>query len=78
MAVHGLFTASTIHMVNVVSEIDSYEHSARQNLFRSMELMKEMGQTWRSAHRCLQVISSLMEKHNISIAQGSVKRCCAA
>lgn len=72
MAIHGLFTASTIHLVNIVSKIDSYEHSARQNLFRSIELMKEMCETWRSANRCLQVIRSLMEKHNINIAQGLV------
>ena len=72
MAVHGLFTASTIHLVNIVSKIDSYEHSARQNLFRSIELLKEMGETWRSAHRCLQVIWSIMDKHNISLAPAPV------
>ena len=72
MAVHGLFTASTIHLVNIVSKIASYEHSARQNLFRSIELMREMGGTWRSACRCLQVIWSLMEKHAINVQQGPV------
>ena len=72
MAVHGLFTASTIHLVNTVSKIASYEHNARQNLFRSIELMREMGETWRSARRCLQVIWSLMEKHAINIHQAPV------
>ena len=72
MAVHGLFTASTIHLVNVVSKIASYEHSARQHLFRSIELMREMGDTWQSACRCLQVIWSLMEKHAINIRQAAV------
>ncbi|KAK5215853.1 hypothetical protein LTR96_011321 [Exophiala xenobiotica] len=69
MAVHGLFTASTIHLVNLVSKNASYEHSARQSLFRSTELLKEMGSTWQSAVRCLQVIWGLMERHHVCVGQ---------
>lgn len=66
IAVHAVFTASTIHLSNVTSTNVSYGFNARQYLGSCMEFLEEMGGTWPSALRCLHVIHSLMAKYGIS------------
>ncbi len=66
IAVHCVFTASTIHLSNLASMNVGYESSARQYLSYSMSFLQEIGETWPSATRSLHVIKSLITKYNVS------------
>lgn len=65
IAVHCVFTASTIHLSNLASMNVGYEHSARQYLSHCMSFLQEIGETWPSATRSLHVIKSLITKYNV-------------
>jgi hypothetical protein len=67
IAVHAVFTASTIHLCNVASTNVSYELNARQYLSCCTSFLQEMGETWPCALRCLHVIHSLMAKFEVPI-----------
>ncbi len=63
IAVHAVFTASTIHLSNVLSCNSVYEFKARQYLSTCMEILNELGGTWSSALRCQHMLQSLMGKY---------------
>ena len=65
IAVHCVFTASTIHLCNLTSMNVGYESSARQHLSQCMSFLQEIGETWPSATRSLHVIKSLIIKYNV-------------
>jgi hypothetical protein len=67
IAVHAVFTASTIHLCNVASTSVSYESNARQYLSSCMVFLQEIGETWPCALRCLYIIHSLMAKFEVSM-----------
>ena len=65
IAVHCVFTASTIHLSNLASTNVGYESSARQYLGHCMSFLQEIGETWPSATRSLHVIMRLITKYNV-------------
>lgn len=71
IAVHAVFTASTIHLCNVASTNTSYESSARQYLSSCISFLREIGETWPCALRCLHVIHSLMAKFKVTMTSSA-------
>ena len=65
IAVHCVFTASTIHLCNLTSTTISYETSARHYLSQCISFLQEIGETWPSATRSLHVIWGLIAKYRI-------------
>lgn len=65
IAVHCVFTASTIHLSNLTSTNVGYESSARHYLSHCMSFLQAIGETWPSATRSLHVIRGLITKYRI-------------
>lgn len=65
IAVHCVFTASTIHLCNLTSTTIGYETSARHYLSHCISFLQEIGETWPSGTRSLHVIWGLIAKYRI-------------
>jgi hypothetical protein len=68
LAVHMVFTASIVHLVNATSSNESLRRTSKNALRTCISGFAEIGEVWASASKSLQVVESLQTKWQLQSA----------